>query len=122
MPGVLEAFRARTGHQSSGSGILSSLTGGGGILSTAIGPLQSRLASIQAAGSPQAKVQALVGTLGARMKTLSAGGGILSKFQGAGGGGGGGGGGTSADSAFQQQAGVQRVYGNPTPPAGVQFR
>jgi len=113
------------------SGILSGLTSGGGILATAAGPLQARLAALQAAATPQAKAQALMGTLGLRLKSggiLSAGGaggGILSKL-GSGGGilsklGGGTGGAPTTDSAFQV-AGGSRSYATPTPPSGIAYR
>jgi len=112
------------------SGILSGLTSGGGILATAAGPLQARLAALQAAATPQAKAQALMGTLGLRLKSggiLSAGGtgGILSKL-GSGGGilsklGGGTGGAPTTDSTFQV-AGGSRSYATPTPPSGIAYR
>lgn len=69
-----------TGGSTASTGILSKLTGSGGILS--MGPLQGRLAGIQAAATPQAKLQALTGTLGTRLKTLNLGGSGTSTFRG----------------------------------------
>jgi len=124
MAGIIDEIRNRTRHATSGGGILgglgqnggllSGLTSGGGVLSNALGPLQSRLATLQGAGTLQTKVQALSGTLGTRLKTIG-GGSML--------------GGASGSSppapstdARYQVAGIARVYGNPSPPAGIQFR
>lgn len=122
MPGILEQIRSRMQHQTSsggllGGGLLSGLGGasGGGILSTAVGPLQSRLASIQSAGTVQEKVKALSGTLGARLRTGGTSGGLL----------GGLGGGSStpppATDAFQV-AGASRFYSTPETPPGISYR
>ncbi|MFZ2058381.1 MAG: hypothetical protein WAV54_13315 [Acidimicrobiales bacterium] len=115
MPGLLDSFLARTRHATAGGGILSGIGGGTGILSTAVGPLQSRLASIQAAGSPQAKLQALTTTLGMRLKS----GGILSGL--GAGSSGSSGGGTSTDASFQV-AGASRIYSSPTKPPGIEYK
>ena len=106
MPGPL-GFNV---FQSSGGGLLSGL-GGTGILSTLVGPLQTRVATSQAAATPQAKVQALVGTLGARLKS----GGLL---------GGLGLGGSSSSHAqpAMQVAGASRTFASPTTPAGISYR
>jgi len=135
VPSIIDTIKGRlrsgTSHSIGQGGLLSSLTGGssgGGILSTAMGPLQSRLASIQAAGSPGAKLQALGSTLGARLRTP---GGLLSGFGGAGAGGGSGSGGaggsTGSATGASTDVGYQvsssgRVYGSPTPPPGIQYR
>ena len=127
MPGILDMLKSRVHHASSG-GILSSLTGGGGMLSTAIGPLQARLASVQAAGTPQAKIQAFTSTLGARLRTpggiLSAGGPLANlgkNLPGLSGGTTGSATGPSMDAAYQV-SGAGRVYGSPNPPPGLQYR
>jgi hypothetical protein len=120
MPSILETLRGRlTRHDSSGGGLLSGLGGSGGMLSTHIGVLQTRLATAQAAtGGPMAKIQAVLGNqstgLGAHLKA----GGLLSGF----GGSSGSSGGSSTDSTRYQVAGGARVYGNPSPPAGIKFR
>jgi hypothetical protein len=90
--GILGRFR----HQSSG-GLLGGLGQGGGILSTQTGILQARIATLKAGGSLQAKVQALTGTLGQRLKTP---GGLLSGL---------GGGGTPAASTDARYAAEAQV-------------
>lgn len=123
MPGILETIRARVGHQTSGGagGLLSGIGQGGGVLSTTLQPLQARLASVQAAGTLQSKIQALSSTLGTRVRSLTAGGGLLSGLGGAGTGSSGtGSSGTSADS-FEARSGTARVLANPNPPPGVEF-
>jgi hypothetical protein len=116
MPGILDNILGRMRHQTSGAGgLLGGLGGGGGILSTAVGPLQARLATLQAAGTIQDKVKALSGTLGMRLKTP---GGLLG---GLGGGGSGGAPAPSTDASYQV-SGIGRMFGNPEPPAGISFR
>jgi hypothetical protein len=113
VPGILDNVLGRVRHQTSGAGgILSGIGGGSGVLSTVVGPLQSRLATLQSAGTLQAKIQALSGTLGMRLKTLSAPGGVLSGLGTA----------APAPSADLRYQSTQRVYASPVPPAGIRFR
>lgn len=122
MPSLIETIRGRMQHQTSGGGLLSGgllsglggSSGGGGILSAAMGPLQSRLATIQTAGTAQDKIKALTGTLGARLRTGGLGGGLL-------GGSSGSGSSTPATDAFQV-AGASRFYSTPETPAGISYR
>ncbi len=121
--GLIDTLRSKMQHQTSGGGLLSGglLSGlggsssGGGILSAATGPLQSRLATIQAAGTAQEKIKALTGTLGARLRTGGTGG----LFGGLGGSSGGSS--TPATDAFQV-AGASRFYSTPETPAGISYR
>lgn len=69
--GLFDAlFQSPTGTSPLSGGLLSRFTSSGGILSTDI--LNTRLATIQAATTPMAKVQALVGTLGMRLRSFQA--------------------------------------------------
>lgn len=120
MPSLIETIRGRMQHQTSGGGLLSGgllsglggSSGSGGILSAAMGPLQSRLATIQTAGTAQDKIKALTGTLGARLRTGGLGGGLL---------GGSSGSTPPATDAFQV-AGASRFYSTPETPAGISYR
>lgn len=98
-----------------GAGLLSKLTSGGGALSTAVGPLQARMASIQAAGTPQAKITALMGTLGTRLRTP---GGLLAGLRPTPSATGG----TTTDAMRYQGSSAARVFASPTPPAGIHFK
>ncbi len=89
-----------------GGGVLSRLGlgaggAGGGILAAQTGVLQARLTSIKAAPTAMAKVQALTGTLGMRLKSLGRG--------------------TSADWSYQVGA-ATRSQAGPVPPESGQFR
>jgi hypothetical protein len=125
MPGIIDTIRGKMQHATSGGGLLGGLggggllggaSGGGGVLSVVVGPLQSRLATLQAAGTAQDKIKALSGTLGMRLAAL--------KNLGAGSGGSGGGGTTPSAAAHMgyQVSGAGRVYGTPEPPAGIEYR
>ncbi|MBF6555564.1 MAG: hypothetical protein IVW52_05230 [Acidimicrobiales bacterium] len=96
-----------------GGGILSKLTSGGGALSTAVGPLQTRMASIQAAGTPQDKIKALTGTLGMRLRTP---GGLLAGLRPTPSATG-----PAADSMRYQGSSAARIFASPTPPHGIEF-
>jgi hypothetical protein len=100
MPGLF------SGVLSSGSGILSRFTSNGGMLSQATGPLQARLATLQAAGTPKAKITALTGTLGTRLKTIGGSGGLLAGLGAAGSSAAG----SAAQQAAQMQAAMQAQY------------
>ena len=69
--GLFDAlFQTPAGGSPLSGGLLSRFTSSGGILSTDI--LNTRLAAIQSATTPMAKVQALVGTLGLRLRSFQA--------------------------------------------------
>jgi hypothetical protein len=72
--GVL-GFGLLGGSGGTGTGILSGLTSGGGMLSTLTAPIQKRLTAIQGAGTIQAKLQGALAAspIGARLKGLGLG-------------------------------------------------
>ncbi len=74
---------------------------GGGILATQTGMVQARLTSIKGTPTAVAKVQALTGTLGMRLKSLGRG--------------------TSAEWSYQVGA-ATRSQAEPVPPESGQFR